>query len=191
MKTDPTFWIAARASGLVAYGLLTCSVVAGIVLKSRPFGTRLRPASVTDLHRFLALLGLSAIGLHGVTLMLDTAMPLSWQALLVPGRASYRPLWTGAGVVAAEAMLLVYVSFALRKRIGVKNWRRLHWATYAIFTAATLHGLLAGSDSAKPWAHDLYLGSIGLVITATAWRALAPAPRPARRRVTKPKPASA
>ncbi len=44
MKTDPTFWLLARASGLTAYGLLTASVLAGLVLKARPFGRALKPA---------------------------------------------------------------------------------------------------------------------------------------------------
>jgi sulfoxide reductase heme-binding subunit YedZ len=186
VKTDPTFWIAARASGLAAYGLLTCSVVAGLVLKSRPFGTRLKPATVTDLHRFLALLGLGAIALHGITLTLDTAVPLPWTALFVPGQAAYRPVWTAAGVVSAEAMILVYLSFGVRKRIGVKNWRRLHWTTYGIFGGATLHGLLGGSDSNHPWVLYLYLGAIGLVVTATVWRALVPPPRPVRKAAVRP-----
>ena len=186
MKTDPTFWIAARAAGLAAYGLLTCSVVAGLVLKSRPFGARLKAATVTDVHRFLALLGLGALALHGIALTLDTAVPLRWTALFIPGQAAYRPLWTGVGVVSAEAMALVYVSFGLRKRIGIKNWRRLHWATYAIFAGATLHGLFGGSDSSRPWALYLYLGAIGLVISATVWRVLVPPPRPARKRVAQP-----
>ena len=56
MKTDPTFWILARASGLTAYLLLTASIMAGLVLKARPFRS-LKPAQVTDIHRFLALLG--------------------------------------------------------------------------------------------------------------------------------------
>ena len=34
MKTDPTFWILARSSGLLAYVLLTSSVLAGLVLGS-------------------------------------------------------------------------------------------------------------------------------------------------------------
>ena len=186
MKTDPTFWIAARASGLAAYALLTCSVVAGLILKARPFGTRLKPSTVTDVHRFLALLGLGAIGLHGAALTLDTAVSIPWTALLVPGQATYRPLWTGVGVVSAEAMILVYLSFGIRKRIGVKNWRRLHWATYAIFAGATLHGLLGGSDSDRPWGLYLYLGAIGLVVAATVWRALVPPVRPARKPVAQP-----
>jgi sulfoxide reductase heme-binding subunit YedZ len=184
---DPTFWILARASGLTAYALLTLSVLAGLVVKSKPFGKAVRQPSVTDLHRFLALLGLGMIALHGVALVLDSTVKISPTALLVPGLSPYRPVWTAFGVVSAELMVLVYVSFALRRRIGGRNWRRLHWLTYAIFGLATVHGLMAGTDSTHRWALWLYVGAIGAVATATAWRAfstlsptpsLAPSPQP-------------
>ncbi len=183
MKGDPTFWILARASGLVAYMLLTASILAGIVLKARPFGRALRPAAVTDLHRFLALLGLTALALHGATLVLDDVVSISPAALIVPGLVPYRPLWTALGVLAGELMLLVYASFSLRKRIGNRAWRRLHWLTYLVFALATLHGLAAGSDSHQPWALTLYGAATGAVITAAAWRARVPpeaAPRTTR-----------
>ncbi len=169
---DPTFWILARASGLTAYVLLTLSVLAGLVLKSRPVGNRLRPAAVTDTHRTLALLGLGAVALHGVTLVLDSTVRITPLALLVPGLAPYRPLWTGLGVLAAELMLVVYASFSLRKRIGPTNWRRLHWAVYGVFAAATLHGVAAGTDTSRPWATALYLGAVFAVAAATAFRFL-------------------
>ena len=73
-------------------------------------------------------------------------------------------------------MVLVYASFSQRKRIGARNWRRLHWATYGIFAAATVHGLAAGSDSRRPWAFAIYLAAVGSVAGATAWRALVPPP---------------
>jgi methionine sulfoxide reductase heme-binding subunit len=157
VKTDPTFWLLARASGLTAYGLLTASALAGLVLKSKPFGRALKPAPTLDVHRFLALLGLGMLALHG-------------------GRA--------VGVVAAELMALIYVSFALRKRIGPRNWRRLHWATYLVFLLATVHGFASGTDSTQPWAHDLYLGAVGAVAFATAWRALGRPTRPVPERST-------
>lgn len=171
---DPTFWILARASGLLAFALLTASVLAGLVLKSRPFGRALRPATVTDLHRFLALLGLGAVALHGIALVLDETVSISLASLFVPGLVPYRPVWTALGVVAFEAMLLIYGSFSLRKRIGVKAWRRLHWLTYAVFGLALAHGLAAGTDSARPWALGLYGAATGAVLAATAWRALVP-----------------
>ena len=175
MRTDPTFWILARATGLAAYALLTSSVLAGIVLKARPFGRALRPASVTDLHRFLAFLGLGLVAMHGTALVLDSTVQISPAALLVPGLAPYRPLWTALGAVAAELMLLVYVSFALRRRIGARAWRRLHWFTYAVFGLATAHGLAAGTDSGRPWALALYGAATGAVLGAVGWRALVPA----------------
>jgi methionine sulfoxide reductase heme-binding subunit len=171
---DPTFWILARASGLLAFALLTASVLAGLVLKSRPFGRALRPATVTDLHRFLALLGLGAVALHGIALVLDETVSISLASLAVPGLVPYRPIWTALGVVAFEAMLLIHASFSLRKRIGVKAWRRLHWLTYAVFGLALAHGLAAGTDSTRPWALSLYGAATGAVLAATAWRALVP-----------------
>ena len=88
------------------------------------------------------------------------------------------------GVVAAELMALIYVSFLLRPKIGARNWRRLHWTTYLVFLLATIHGFASGTDSAQPWAHDLYLGAVGAVAFATASRALGRATRPAPERST-------
>jgi methionine sulfoxide reductase heme-binding subunit len=177
---DPTFWILARASGLTAYLLLTMSVLAGLVVKSRPFGRALKAASATDTHRFLSLLALGAVALHGLALMLDSTIRIRLGALLVPGLSPYRPLWTGLGVVAAELAALIVVSFPLRKRIGARAWRRLHWATYAVFATATVHGLAAGTDTSRPWALGLYLGAVGSVAFATAWRVLTRTTRPTK-----------
>ena len=186
MKSDPTLWLLARATGITAYVMLTASVLAGLMVKARPFGTAIKPPVAVDLHRTLALLGLTALALHGVALVFDHAVEITVLDLVVPGTAPYRPVWTAAGVVAGELMLIVYVSFALRRKIGPRNWRRLHWTTYGTFAAATLHGLMAGSDSDKPWALALYFGAVGAVVAATAWRALVPARPPTRRRPRPP-----
>ncbi len=174
MRNDPTFWLLARASGLLAYGLLTASVLAGIVVKARPLGRSVRPASVVDVHRFLALLGLGALALHGGTLVLDSTVDIGLRALLVPGAAPYRPLATGLGVLAAELMVLVIISFSLRRVIGGKAWRALHWSTYLVFALATVHGLAAGTDSGRTWVLALYGSAVGAVIAAVGWRLLVP-----------------
>lgn len=181
MTHDPTFWLLARASGLTAYVLLTLSVLAGLVVKSRPFGRALKTASVTDVHRFLALLGLGMLVLHGITLVLDRTVHMPVAALVVPFLSSYRPTAVTLGVLAAELAALITVSFSLRRWIGARNWRRLHWATFLVFLMGTVHGLTAGTDTSQPWALSLYLGAVGAVVSATAWRALS---RPTRTRTT-------
>lgn len=188
MRSDPTFWILARASGVVAYALLTASVLAGLVLRARPLGAAVKPPIVLDLHRFLALLGLGAVSLHGLALVLDTTVPISLTDLVLPGAAPYRPLATGFGVLAAELTVIVYVSFAARKRIGARNWRRLHWATYVIFAFATIHGITAGTDAGTDWALALYGAAAGAVVTATAWRALVPPGKASSRAARRDRP---
>ena len=153
MKADPTFWLLARASGLTAYALLTASVLAGLVLKSRPFRSlrsrRRSPIRTASWPCSGSARSPSARRHPAARHERSTSHRL---ALLVPGASPYRPLAVGIGVLAAELMVVVYASFSLRKRSGPRNWRRLHWATYAIFAAATVHGLAAGTDTAQPWA---------------------------------------
>lgn len=172
MTHDPTFWLLARASGLTAYVLLTGSVLAGLVVKSKPFGRALKASAVTDVHRFLALLGLGMIALHGVALTLDQTVRMPLFALLVPFASTYRPAAVAFGVLGAELAALIVASWSLRKRIGMRNWRRLHFATFFVFVMGTVHGLTAGTDSSRPWAIALYLGAAGVVAFATAWRVL-------------------
>jgi Ferric reductase like transmembrane component. len=186
MTHDPTFWLLARASGLTAYLLLTLSVLAGLVVKSRPFGRALKTAAVTDVHRFFALLGLGMLVLHGVALVLDSTVHMPVAALFVPYLSTYRPTAVAFGVLAAELAALITVSFSLRRWIGGRNWRRLHYATFLVFVMGTVHGLTAGTDSAQPWAFSLYLGAVGAVAFATAWRVLG---RPTRTRTTTTTPA--
>jgi predicted ferric reductase len=144
---------------------------------------RALPAAATvDVHRFVSLLALMAVALHGVFLALDTSVRIPVLALVVPGASPYRPLWVGAGVAAAEVMLLVHLSFRFRARIGPRNWRRLHHATYLVFVAATAHGLMAGTDSARPWALAMYVAATGAVAGLTAWRVMTPSGAAAIRR---------
>ncbi len=174
---DPTFWLLARAGGLAAYFVLTLSVLAGLTLKARPFAG-LRAARVAEIHKTLALTGLGALALHAGALVLDSTVKVTPAALLVPGLVTYRPVAVAAGVIGAWLFLAVTASFWLRRRIGMRMWRRLHWLTYALFAIATIHGATAGTDTSQPWGRSLYLGAVGAVIAATVWRALVP---PARR----------
>ena len=162
MKHDPTFWILARASGLTAYVLLTLSVLAGLVLKSRPFRA-LKPAAVTDTHRILALLGLGASP-HGTALVLDRrcASP----ALFVPGSSPTGPSGRARGPrgrAHGARLRLVLAAQADRPEelapaaLGdVRDLRRGDRARPR-----------AGTDTARPWAFALYLGAVGSVAATT------------------------
>jgi sulfoxide reductase heme-binding subunit YedZ len=166
----PVDWYAARAGGVVAYALLTGGVLLGTLLSGR---ARLRswPAfAVTDVHRFVALLTGGFVTLHVAAVWLDTVVHFSLVQVVVPGASSYRPFWVGLGTVAAELLVAVAVANALRRRIGHARWRRVHYLTFAVWLAATWHGIGAGTDSTAPWLRLLYVASVGSVAAAVTWR---------------------
>jgi DMSO/TMAO reductase YedYZ heme-binding membrane subunit len=138
-----------------------------------------------DLHRHLSLLALTATAAHGLALLLDATIDIGPLALVVPGLVPYRPVWTGLGVATAWLMLAIHASFRLRARIGVGAWRRLHRATFLAFAGATLHGLLSGTDSSRPWALALDGGAAGAVCAMAGWRLASPRPA-ARPRTPRP-----
>ena len=74
-------------------------------------------------------------------------MPFTLAQVAVPGLAPYSPVWVGAGQIAFYLMLVVVGSFYVRRRIGQRAWRTLHYVTFLAFVGSTLHGLIAGTDS--------------------------------------------
>jgi sulfoxide reductase heme-binding subunit YedZ len=166
----PVDWYAARAAGVVAYALLTGGVLLGTLLSGR---ARLRswPAfAITDVHRFVALLTGAFLALHVGAVALDSVVHFSLVQLVVPGTSSYRPFWVALGTVAAELLVAVAVANGLRKRISHARWRRVHYLTFAVWLAATWHGIGAGTDSSAPWLRLLYVFSVGSVAGAVTWR---------------------
>ena len=176
MNQLPVVWVTTRAAGILAFVLLTISMVAGLVLKTRPFGRLVRGISVMELHRSLTVASLMALAIHGVMLVMDTTIDITWSDLLVPGSLPFKPVWTGLGVIAGELMLVLVVSYRFRRKLTMPIWRRLHYTSYIAFTFATLHGIFAGSSTKTTWMQAIYIGAIALVLGATVFRVLSPAP---------------
>ena len=166
-------WYAARAAGVVAYLLVSASVALGLALAGKQRFDRWPRFAVEDVHRFAGVLAGTFIALHVFWLAVDSQAHLGVSGLLVPFTSSYRPLWTGLGVVAAELLVALAVSNHYRKRISYPLWRRLHYLNFAVWIAATAHGLGAGTDTGSPAFLLMYAGTAG-AIAALAVRRFAP-----------------
>jgi methionine sulfoxide reductase heme-binding subunit len=67
---------------------------------------------------------------------------------VVPFISGYQTFWLGLGVVAIELLLALVVTSLLRTRIGRRAWRTVHWACYACWPIAVIHGLgIGGHDT--------------------------------------------
>ena len=145
---DYGWWLASRASGLVALALITLSVTLGLAMAGRVSREpRLRRA-LLSVHEHAALAGLIAIAVHGITLLGDRWLDPGPAGIAVPFVMDYRPVYTGLGIVAGYLAAALGLSFYARKRIGAKLWRKLHRATIAVYVLAVIHTLGAGSDVA-------------------------------------------
>lgn len=177
-----TLWYLIRSSGVVAYLLLTGSMLWGLLLSTRLVKAMVPPALALALHRSLSWLSVGVAGFHAFALLFDHYYQYTLLDLLFGFAGPYRPFWVGLGSLAFYAAFLISLSFSLRGWIGAKLWRRLHYLTFPLYGMVTLHGIMAGSDSANPGMQGLYLGSVGLVLFLTLFRILSLAiPSPALR----------
>lgn len=170
VTSSPIDWYAARASGIVAYLLLTIVVLVGVTLSGQLRLPGWPKFAVTDVHRFGGLLVGVFVSIHVLTIALDSYTPFSLTQLVVPFTAHYRPLWTALGIVAAELLAAVAITNALRNAIPYRWWRRIHVINLAVWGAATVHGIGAGTDTPSVWMTTIYIVSVSSVLAALAWR---------------------
>lgn len=170
VTSSPAIWYAARASGIAAYVVLSVVVSLGLSLGGKAQNRRWPRFSVEDIHRFGGLLVGSLIGIHVLTIAADSFLPFSLTQLLVPFTASYRPIWTGLGIAAAELLLALAVTNHYRKRLPYRYWRTAHYLNFAVWTLASLHGLMTGTDRGATWLAIIYGVAVATVAMLLLWR---------------------
>ena len=161
-------WTTSRAAGVTAFGALTLDVVFGLFVSTGLLDRWVPRGASVDVHRWLASVSLTLVAVHLLALLGDASVHFDAVDLLVPFVSPYRPGAVALGVFAMYGALAVQLSFGWRKRIGVRAWRALHSTAFAVFVAAVIHGLLAGSDAGHEGMRALYASSgavvLGLVI---------------------------
>ena len=168
---NPQFWwYLARASGIVAWVLLTTSTLLGILLSTRLLKPFDRPAWLLDLHRWLSTLTIFGVVLHLAALVADSYVHFGVADLLVPLASSWRPLAVAWGIVAMYLLVVVQVSSLLMKKLPKKLWHGIHLASYAIFVGVSIHSLMAGTDKGVPLFQALAVALVTLMIAFTAVR---------------------
>ena len=176
---DPSqqvFWIASRALGIVAIVMLSLSVSLGLVLSGRLLRRPGLPAWLKHLHEASTLVTLALVAAHAGVLLLDGWLRPSLAGVFLPFALGYRPFWTGIGAIGAWLAVILAGSFYVRRRIGVKTWRRLHRWTLAVYVLALAHVVGAGTDGRSPWMLVLLAVLVAPNVFALAYRMLPASP---------------
>jgi sulfoxide reductase heme-binding subunit YedZ len=163
-------WYATRGLGASTLLVLTATVVLGILTATRWSGEETPGFVAVDLHRNLSLLAICLLVGHIVTTVLDPFAHISVRDVLIPVGAAYRPVWLGLGVAAFWILVGVAATSLLRDRVGIRTWRIIHWAAYASWPLALVHGLGTGSDSRAPWLVSLAASCAAAVAVAIVER---------------------
>jgi sulfoxide reductase heme-binding subunit YedZ len=172
-------WFVSRASGLAVLAAFSAALVAGVAARLGP-GGRLRLAA-GELHRTLALFCVAFLGLHVVTAIADPYVRIGWAAIVLPLASPYRALAVGLGALAVDLGGAVLVTSLIRRRLGYRAWRAVHWLAYLAWPAAFAHALTAGNDLRVWWAALVLWGCAAAAGTAVIARLLAWRPRRHRR----------
>jgi sulfoxide reductase heme-binding subunit YedZ len=168
----PGLWYATRATGLVAMLLLTVSVLFGIITAGR-FGREDWPRFLSQgLHRNTSLLVLAFLALHVGTTVVDTYTSIPLAAAFVPFASAYKTGWVGLGAVALDLLLALVATSLVRRRLGHRAWRRVHWLAYACWPVAVAHGLGTGTDRSATWVLGLSMACVLAVLGTAAWRVI-------------------
>ena len=183
-------WYVSRSAGLVAWALLTASVLWGLALSTKVLGRRPRPAWLLDMHRYLGGLATIFTGVHIVAAIADTYVHFDLASVLIPFRSTWKPGAIAWGVVALYLLLAVELTSLARRHVPRRLWRAVHVASFPLFLLATIHALTAGTD-AHAWIFEVVaVLAIAGVAGLTGMRVATETVRPAHpARTGRPAPA--
>jgi sulfoxide reductase heme-binding subunit YedZ len=163
-------WVASRITAMLAYGALAASTIYGLGMTTRLLDRISRRLVNDTLHESLSFWGLLLGASHALLLLLDTYIGFSWDSILIPFVAPWRPLAVGLGSIALYLLILLVVTSKARRLIGLRLWRVIHLLAFVAFGLITAHGFLAGTESTLPWAKVIYVTATGLVAFFTGVR---------------------
>lgn len=168
-QAELRYWLAARATGIVAFLLLTGQIVLGLVL-SHPHNKTTWKLSkqVFPWHDHLWVFVMAFLAAHIVTLVADPKSGVDLVGAIVPGMSEYRTSAVALGSLATYAFLVTAVSARYTRLLPAGAWLTLHRLAIVIYVLGWLHGMLAGTDSSA--LRPVYVASAVIVLMAVAYR---------------------
>lgn len=178
-------WYVARATGYVAWGLLTATVILGLLFATRMARGHLTPKWLLDLHQFTGGLSVAFTVLHLWGVMADTYVQFGWADVLVPFAASWRTTGVALGIVAMYLLIAIQLSSMWMRKLPRAVWKKIHMLSYLLFWVATFHFLLVGSDVTNPLSRLVLVLAIAAVVFLSLISILSRT-KPPRKRPTRP-----
>jgi len=161
---DPTrWWYLARASGLVAWVLLTASVVAGLLMSAQLTQGKTRRC-MQGFHTSVGAFAVIFTIIHLICVFNTAHLQVGVVQLLIPFAKPDNPAAQAAGVIAFYLLATVLLTSWARVVLPWRWWRRIHLMSVPLWALSTVHTALAGTDLTDPvtyWGGVTVTGMVG------------------------------
>ena len=135
--------------GLGAVGAVAINLLLGMLIVLRYSPVRLWPHRRMDLfalHQWTAYAAVMLALTHPAVLLLLKSPKFSFVQVVWPIHSFLQPKLNFAGAAALYLLLLVLVTSLLRKQIGRRIWRQLHYLVYPCAALLFLHSVLTDPE---------------------------------------------
>ena len=166
----PTLGTASLFTGVISMVLLTAVVVLGVLVNRQGRLPGLPRFAGLSLHRYLSLLAIGFLVVHILTAIADPFAGIGLAAAIIPFVSAYKPVWLGLGAVSFDLMAALIVTSLLRRHIGRRTWRAVHWLAYVCWPVALAHSIGSNADMRSGRLRDLAAACILAVLAAAGWR---------------------
>jgi sulfoxide reductase heme-binding subunit YedZ len=168
-QAELRIWLAARATGIVTFLLLTFQICLGLVL-SHPTNKSTWKLSkrIFPWHEHLWVFVFAFLLVHIVSLVLDPYAGVGLGGAFIPGLSEYRTSPVALGTLALYAFLITAVTARYTKLLPAGAWLSIHRLALGVFVLAWLHGVLSGTDSDA--LRPTYVGAGLAVLAAGTYR---------------------
>lgn len=166
------WWFLTRSSGIVAWVMLTLSVIWGIILSTKAFPEQRRPIWLLSVHRWLGGLTMSFLAVHLVALVADSYVQFGLADLTIPYATDWKPGAIALGVLGMWLLVAVELTSLAMRKLPRKVWRVVHLSSYIAFWFTAMHAAFVGSDATKPMYQWTAVASIAAVAWALIYRIL-------------------
>ena len=129
--------------GLFAAWLLTLNVVLGLLLSVHYNPLKRWPykrINYFTFHNWTGYIALALAAAHALVLPLSATAGWVWKDVLWPSAVPLQPTLNILGAISLYLVLLVVVTSYVRRRIGRKAWKTVHWASYFGALLFFVHG---------------------------------------------------
>ncbi len=166
------YWYMSRGAGLVSYMLLWATTAWGLLVSTKLAKGLIAASFSAGLHEFLSLATLSFAAFHGIALLGDHYINFNLMNIVYPFAATYRPGWVGLGQLGFYLTAALVLSFYVRKKVGPKAWRAVHYLGFPVYGLVLVHGITSGTDAGALPVQAMYLATGTAIVFLIYYRLL-------------------